>query len=52
MKQNRPDYSEAANGQAFFAKMAAIYGNKDAEKAHWLLALEYQKSHIKSKDAA
>lgn len=44
---NRPDYEAAAEGQAFFAKMAAIYGNKDAEVAHWNLALNYQRDHIK-----
>lgn len=50
-KPNRPDYAAAAEGQAFFAKMAEIYGNKDASKAHWDLALNYQRDHITGKAA-
>lgn len=44
---NRPDYAAAADGQAFFAVMAALQGNKAAEKAHWDLALIYQRDHIR-----
>lgn len=43
------DYAAAADGQAFFAKMAELQGNAAAAKAHWDLALNYQRDHISKK---
>ena len=43
---DKPDFSEAANAQAFFARMADLRGDVEAAKAHWDLALQYQRDHI------
>ncbi|MEX0349834.1 MAG: hypothetical protein AB3N15_10470 [Paracoccaceae bacterium] len=48
---NRPDYSEAASAQAFFANMAALRCDDKAAKAHWDLALNYQRDHMASAHA-
>ena len=44
---NRTDYAAAADLQAFFATMAGMRGDKSTEKAHWDLALNYQRDHVK-----
>ena len=42
----------AAEGQAFFATMAQLRGDTAAAKAHWDLALNYQRDHIKRRAGA
>ena len=44
-----PDYSEAANAQHFFAVMADLHNDEPRAKAHWELALLYQKLHIEQR---
>jgi hypothetical protein len=46
----RPDYKAAAQGQLFFAKMARLYGEKDAAEAHLNLASVYVKDALKLRE--
>lgn len=43
-------FSIAADAQAFFARMASLRGDKEAERAHWDLAITYQNCHINRKE--